>query len=177
MRPTTYVAAAALLIAGGCARSGEVTPEVATRVQREVEQTLREAYDISKPKVVERMLSIYPTSGRIISANTGRAMTSRDSISVAVNEFWNYVGVNMREPRWQWGDFYVDVLSPTAAVVTATYRIPHRNPNDQPHVLGGAMTVVFQKRGGRWVVVHEHLSDAPQSGDSLGMGGMSHDHE
>ena len=172
MRTTIYVAAATLIWSVACARTDEVTPAEAAQVQREVEQTLREAYDISKPNVVERMMAIYPTSGRIVSANTGRATTTRDSISTAVNEFWQYVGVNMRAAKWEWGPIYVDVLSPTAAVVTATYSIPHMNPNNQPHVLGGAMTVVFRKRDGKWVVVQEHLSDAPQTGD---MGGMSHD--
>jgi hypothetical protein len=28
------------------------------------------------------------------------------------------------------------------------------------HVIGGAWTAVFQKRGGRWVIIQEHLSDA-----------------
>jgi hypothetical protein len=30
-----------------------------------------------------------------------------------------------------------------------------------PHVIGGAWTAVFANRGGRWVIVQEHLSDAP----------------
>lgn len=170
MRPT-ICAAATLFFGAACAGTGEVTPEVAAQVQREVEERLREAYDISKPNAVERMMSLYPASGRVVSANTGRAMTTRDSIAAAVNDFWQYVGVNMRDPKWEWGEIHVDVLSPTAAVVTATYRIPHRNPNNQPHVLGGAMTAVFQKRDGKWVVIQEHLSDRPQ-GEML----EPHDH-
>jgi hypothetical protein len=168
MRSATYAVALSVLYA--CNGSTEVTPEVAARVKREVEETLREAYDVSRPDVVERMMSLYPTSGRVISAFTGRATVSRDSINAAVSDFWNNVGVNMRDPKWEWGDMHTDVLSPTAAVVTATYRIPHRNPNNLVHVLGGAMTVVFQRRDGRWVVIQEHLSDAPQSGDAEGMG-------
>jgi ketosteroid isomerase-like protein len=160
MRTSIYAGLAALLLA--CGRAQELTPEDTAAVRAEVEQTLREAYDLSKPNVVERMMSIYPTSGRLVSANTGRAMTSRDSVAGAVNDFWQNVGVNMRDPKWEWGEIYVDVLSPTAAVVTATYSIPHRNPNNEPHVLGGAMTVVFRKRDGRWWVVQEHLSDRPQ---------------
>lgn len=175
MRSTTYAAAVALIWAVSCARNDEVTPEVAAKVRVEVEQTLREAYDISKPNVVARMMSLYPASGPVISANTGRATTSRDSINAAVTSFWENVGVNMREPRMEWGPMHTDVLSPTAAVVTATYTMPHRNPNNLPHVLGGAMTVVFQKRDGKWVVIQEHLSDAPQTGDVAGMGGMPHD--
>lgn len=164
MRSTTYAVVAVALALAGCSRSTEVTPEVAARVKQEVEQRLRDAYDISKPNVVARMLSLYPESGPVISANTGRATVSRDSITSAVTGFWESTGVNMRDPKWEWGTMHTDVLSPTSAVVTATYSIPHRNPNNQPHVLGGAMTVVFQKRGGKWVVIQEHLSDAPQVG-------------
>jgi hypothetical protein len=163
MRPTFYAVSVALFLAA-CSRSGEVTPDVAAQVKQEVEQRLRDAYDISKPNVVGRMMSLYPESGPVISANTGRATSARDSISAALNWFWENVGVNMREPKWEWGEMHTDVLSPTSAVVTATYSIPHRNPNNQVHVLGGAMTVVFQKRGGKWVVIQEHLSDAPQTG-------------
>jgi hypothetical protein len=30
-----------------------------------------------------------------------------------------------------------------------------------PHVIAGALTQVFARRNGRWVVVQEHLSDVP----------------
>jgi hypothetical protein len=52
-------------------------------------------------------------------------------------------------------------------VLTTTYAIPHRTPEDRPHTLAGAWTAVFERRGGRWVIVQEHLSDAvptPASG-------------
>lgn len=131
-------------------------------ISAEVEAALREAYDLSKPNVAERMLALYGGSGRVISATGGRVTESRDSLEAGIRYFWESVGVNMKQPRWEWGRFYVDVLSPTAAVVTATYTIPHLNPSNQPHVLGGAMTAVMQKRGDRWVVIQEHLSDLPQ---------------
>jgi ketosteroid isomerase-like protein len=51
--------------------------------------------------------------------------------------------------------------SPDAAVVTTTYRVPHLTPAGAPHVLAGAWTAVFARRGGRWVIVQEHLSDVP----------------
>lgn len=132
-------------------------------IRAQIEQDIRAAYDLSKPNAADRMLSLYPASGRVISANSGRVSESRDSLEAVIRYFWNNVGVNMRDPKWEWDRFYVDVLSPRAAVVTATYRIPHRNPQNQPHVLGGAMTAVFEKRGGRWVIIQEHLSDLPQS--------------
>jgi hypothetical protein len=55
----------------------------------------------------------------------------------------------------------VDVLAPDAAVMTATYRVPHLTPQGMPHVVAGAWTAVLVKRGGRWLIIQEHLSDAP----------------
>lgn len=154
---------AAVLGCPAAAPNSELTPPERDAIRVEIEQAMREGYDLSKPNAAERMLELYPKSGRVISANSGRVGTSRDSLATAIRSFWENVGVNMREPRWEWERFYVDVLSANAAVVTATYMIPHKNPRNEPHVLGGAMTAVFEKRDGRWVIVQEHLSDLPQS--------------
>ena len=74
----------------------------------------------------------------------------------------------MRDPKWTWDGFFIDVLSRDAAVMTATYHVPHLTPMNMPHVIGGAWTAVFRKEGGRWVIVQEHLSDLPPTmmGDS-----------
>ena len=144
----------------------DLSPSDTAAIRSEVERTLRDAYDFSKPEPLPRMLSLYPSSGRVVSANTGRVLTSIDSVANGIREFWYYVGVNMRDPKWEWTNVYVDVLSRDAAVVTGTYRIPHLNPRNQPHELGGAMTLVFRRQGGRWVVIQEHLSDTPQLADS-----------
>lgn len=133
----------------------------------ELKRVVSEAYDLSKPGVSARMLGLYPSSGPVISASGGRVQSSRDSLESGIRYFWDNVGVNMREPRWVWDTSHVAVLSSQAAVITATYHIPHRNPRNEPHVLGGAMTMVFHKRAGRWLIVHEHLSDLPQIPDSL----------
>jgi ketosteroid isomerase-like protein len=119
------------------------------------------ATDLSRPDVVARMMSLYPASGSVVSAAGGRVTTTRDSLEAGIRAFWDNVGHNMREPRWVWRTMRVDVLAPNAAVMTATYRIPHRTPAGMPHVVGGAWTAVFERRDGRWVIVHEHLSDAP----------------
>ncbi|MGH7677318.1 MAG: YybH family protein [Gemmatimonadaceae bacterium] len=154
----------------------ELTQGERAATQKEVEQALRDGYDLSKPNVADRMVRLYAPTGRVVSASSGRASESRDSLVAGIRYFWENVGVNMREPRWVWDKLYVDVLSATAAVVTATYRIPHRNPRNEPHVLGGAMTAVFEKRDGRWVIVQEHLSDLPQLADSSTSGATPHDH-
>lgn len=158
------------------AGEGQLTTEQRDFIRREIELAMREAYDLSKPDLTGRMLSLYPKSGGLISASGGRVLSSRDSIEAGIRYFWDNVGVNMRQPRWVWERFYIDVLSPTTAVATATYHVPHLNPRNEPHELGGAMTLVFAKRNGRWVIVQEHLSDRPAFSDSIQTTRPTHDH-
>lgn len=122
---------------------------------------VQEAYDFSSPDVVDRLLALYPDTGRVVSASGGRVIASRDSLDAAIRAFWAEVGQNMRGPRTEWGPILVDVPSTRAAVVTAEYRVPHTTPTGAPHSIGGAMTLVFEKQGTRWVVIQEHLSDTP----------------
>lgn len=120
------------------------------------------AYDLSRPgDPVSHLMSLYPDTGRVISASGGVVTTARDSVEAGVRAFWNNVGRNMRDPKWTWDAMHVDVLSRDAAAITATYHVPHLTPAGQPHVIGGAWTAVFERRNGRWVIVQEHLSDLP----------------
>lgn len=135
-------------------------------VRGQVQAALRLAYDLSKPGAAERMLSMYPQSGRVVSATAGRVVTSRDTLEAGIRYFWQNVGVNMRGARWIWDAMYVDVLSPTSAVVTGAYRIPHKTPRNEDHVIAGAITAVFAKRDGKWIIIQEHLSDVPDTPDA-----------
>lgn len=138
-----------------------VTPEDRRAIATAIEQRVKGAYDLGAEDVLAGMLSLYPREGPVYSASGGAVTTTRDSLEAAVRQFWNYVGRNMRDPKWEWTTMQVDVLSASSAVMTATYRVPHLTPNGQPHVIGGAWTAVFSKRDGEWAIVHEHLSDSP----------------
>ena len=147
-----------------CARPSDAP--LSTTERTAIADTLRglvvSAYDLTKPgDAVSRMMSLYPPSGNVVSASGGRMSVSRDSLEAGIRAFWQYVGQNMRDPRWTWDQMQVDVLSRDAAVLTATYHVPHRTPRGDPHVIAGALTVAFQRREGRWSVVQEHLSDLP----------------
>ena len=154
-----------LLVAAGCGSSSLSTADrqaIADSLTRQV----KAAYDVGKPDLSRRLLSLYPDSGRVVSAAGGQVIASRDTLAMGIKAFWDNVGVNMREPTWVWDQMIFDVLSPTSAVMTATYHIPHLTPRNEPHTLGGAWTAVFEKRGARWYVVQEHLSDLPPMHDS-----------
>jgi uncharacterized protein (TIGR02246 family) len=120
-----------------------------------------DAYDFSRPDAVARLMALYAPDDPVVSAAAGRVTTSRAALQLQIQRFWERVGQNMQDPRFLLGTPHVTVLGPDAAVLTATYAIPHRTPEDRPHTLAGAWTAVFQRRDGRWVIVQEHLSDVP----------------
>lgn len=119
------------------------------------------AYDFSRPGVPERMNALYPDSGRVISASGGHIIASADSLRAGIATFWRDVGQNMRDAKWVWGDVFVDRLGNDAAVLTATWSIPHIAPTGHPHVIQGAWTAVFRRIKGQWMIVVEHLSLPP----------------
>ena len=127
---------------------------------------MKAAYDLSAKDVVGNLMSLYPDSGRILSVSAGRVVTSRDSLLNGLKYFWMQVGSNMRDPQWIWDQMIIDVLSPTSAVMTATYHVPHKTPKGKPHTIGGAWTAVFVRKAGKWVIIQEHLSDLPPALDT-----------
>ncbi len=155
----------------GCSRSSD--SQLSATQKTVIADTLRKlvvsAYDLSKPDPVASLMSLYPTQDPVLSASGGAVTKTRAQLEQQIKTFWTYVGSQMRQPKWEWTSMSVDVLSPSAAVMTSTYRIPHLTPRGAPHVIGGAWTAVFENRGGRWVIVQEHLSDAPESGGDGGV--------
>jgi hypothetical protein len=164
-------AAMTAVLAAGSACAKSETAALSNAERTAIADTLKamvtSAYDLSKPDVVQNLLSLYPDSGRVISASGGTMTTTRPQLEEAIKTFWKYVGSNMKQPKWEWTAMEVDVLSRDAAVMTSTYRVPHTTPSGMRHVIGGAWTAVFAKRGGRWVIVQEHLSDAPPTMDGM----------
>ena len=152
---------AAILLLAGLAACAAPRPQVApddAALADTLKARIQEAYDFSRPGVLERMNGLYPDTGRVVSASNGRFLASADSLKAGIATFWQNVGQNMREARWVWGDVHVDRLGDDAAVLTATWSIPHIAPTGNPHVLQGAWTAVFRRIAGKWMIVVEHLS-------------------
>ena len=165
MRPSRSLLplVAGLAAVAACSPSPPRAPAANAAVADTLERLVRSAYDIAAPgDVVARLVSLYPDSGQVISATGGQVTTTRAQVVAGVRSFWESDGQNMRGPEWRWGPMHVDVLGPDAAVLTTSYLVPHRTPDGRPHVLGGAWTAVFARRGGRWVIIQEHLSDLPR---------------
>ncbi|MGQ0648696.1 MAG: nuclear transport factor 2 family protein [Gemmatimonadaceae bacterium] len=154
----------AFALAAGCTpASGERLSTAQTAaISDTLRRIVRNAYDLSKGDAVRRFMSVYPSSGRVVSAAGGRVSTTRDSLQMSINAFWDGVGQHMLTPTWTWGNMDVDVLSPTSAVMTAQYAVPHWTDRGVPHVIGGVWTSVWRRTSEGWRIVHEHLSDMPR---------------
>jgi hypothetical protein len=146
------------LALGGSCRQGRVPLPDDAALADTLKGLIESAYDFGRPDVVTRMGSLYPDSGRVISASGGQMLDSPDSLRAGLAEFWRTAGQYMREARWEWGSVYVQRLAPDAAVLSATWSIPHIAPTGRPHVIRGAWTAVFRRLDGRWKIVVEHLS-------------------
>ena len=146
-----------------CSNPEKVSAAEARSIADSLSLLVLGAYDLSQPNAAERLLALYPDSGRIISAAAGRVTTTRDTLVGEINGFWERVGQNMRDPQFILGSTWVDVITRDAAVMTLTYSIPHLTPQGTHHTVSGAWTMLWRRQGGRWMVVQEHLSDTPES--------------
>ena len=156
-----------LLVAIACSSSsGPPSAAEQHAIADSLARQVKAAYDLTKPDVEARLMSLYPTTGRVVSASAGQVIASRDSLAMGIKAFWENVGVNMRQPQWVWEEMLFDVPAPNVAIMTAKYHISHLTPRNQPHTIGGAWTAAFEKRGDRWYVIQEHLSDLPSLADS-----------
>ena len=146
-----------------CTDPVKVSPQARRAIADSLSVLVRGAYDFSKTDTPARLLSLYPDSGRVISAAAGRVTITRDSLVGEIRGFWQRVGQNMKGPQFVLGSTYVDVITRDAAVMTLTYSIPHLTPRNTPHVVSGAWTMLWRRQSGRWMIVQEHLSDTPES--------------
>lgn len=154
---------AVAIIVAGCTGTAAVRTADRREVERNtladtLQQLIEQAYDFAQPDVVTRMTALYPDTGRVISASGGEIIGTADSVRAGIAAFWQNAGRNMRQPKWQWGVVYVERLSDDAAVLTATWSIPHIAPTNEPHVIRGAWTAVFRRIDGDWKIIQEHLS-------------------
>ena len=150
----------AFLLLIGC-QTRSAPPEANAALADTLKARIEQAYDFTRPGALERMTALYPDSGRVLSASGGQLITTGDSLRTGIAAFWENVGKNMRDPKWIWGEVYVDRLGADAAVLTATWSIPHIAPTGSPHTIRGAWTAVFRRIRGQWLIVAEHLSSPP----------------
>lgn len=155
--------AAVLLVVATACRPAPLSPREQGAIADSLRALVASAYALQGRDPVARLLTLYPDTGRVISAAAGRITTTRAALQGELRYFWENIGQNMRDPRFTWTESYADVLSRDAAVLTGRYAIRHITPRGEPHEIAGVWTALFERRGGRWVITQEHLSDVPEA--------------
>src|SRR5688572_28555644 len=79
------------------AETSSITDAQRAAIADTLERMIVSAYDLSQEgDKVERLMSLYPPSGPVISASAGMITTSRDTLQAGIRAFWQNVGRNMR---------------------------------------------------------------------------------
>ncbi len=138
-----------------------ITAEANAALEDTLRRLISDAYRFDSGGGVSRLMSVYARGDAVASASGGRIIVGHDALQREMAGFWERVGRNMREPRFEISHSHLERLGPDGAALTFAYRIPHVTPDGRPHEAGGAWTAVFARREGRWMIVQEHLSDLP----------------
>src|SRR4051812_44091386 len=103
-RVVTLVVALGTLAACASTDGATMSATQRTAIADSLKTLLRNAYDLKKPgDPVARLMSLYPSSGQVISASGGQVIASRDTLEQGIRAFWDNVGKNMHDPKWTWG--------------------------------------------------------------------------
>src|SRR3954468_22854335 len=92
-----WVIASALIVVAGVvsACAPRTASDMSSADKKAIADSLKHlvvaTYDLSKPDAVKRLMSLYPTEGRVISASGGVETTTRPELERAIEAFWTYV--------------------------------------------------------------------------------------
>lgn len=144
---------AAVAIAATPARTTNVRAEVETAVRGEVEAAVRGYVDAQNRGDVYAMMAMVSRRDGVISISDGQIQRGWQTIRNSNAEIVGRdAGNNLSV-----GTVEVMVLSPTAAVAVAPFTFQVASAHGAVQI-PGATTLVFEKSGTRWFVVHEHTS-------------------
>lgn len=148
---------AAVAIAATPARTNNVRAEVEIAVRGEIDAAVRAYVDAQNRGDVHDVMAMVSRRDGIISISDGQIQRGWQTIR---NSNAQILGRDAG-PNLAVGSVDVVVLSSTAAVAIAPFTFLVSSPHGSVRV-PGASTIVFEKSGDRWFVVHEHTSITTQ---------------
>lgn len=133
----------------GAARTAAVSP---------TERAVRDAFDTLVDGIrradVAAVMGVYWNSPQLVLFNNNGTVT-KSWQQVRTNRQSSYP--NLKDVKLDVRDVRVHVLSPTSALVTCLWS-QTQTAREQSESATGRLTLVFQRVGGAWKVVHTHTS-------------------
>jgi uncharacterized protein (TIGR02246 family) len=134
-------------------------PELLPRQRAAIEEAVKEtAWEHLRSKDAETALGFYEPDATV--ASDGDLYASFEAFAQQARVFYR----TLRDIHVAvWDEMHVDVLSPDAAVLTATVRWSSTDTTGVRTDLQGVWTAVFVRRGARWRIRARHESFARQA--------------
>ena len=149
-------AALSLAAVGGCASPSH--PPFPEDQRAAIADTIRllgqGRMDAANRRDGAAIMTYYADDPELVWAEEGDIYTSRGWIAEEVVAHY----ARLREMHGTWDSMRVAVLSPNAAVLTATYRATSTNTTGETRSSRGARTLVFSRVDGVWRIIHTHES-------------------
>lgn len=152
--PTQTPAATPAVAPSTPATRGRTAAAAASPTETAVRAAFDTLVDGIRRADVETVMGVYWNSPQLVLFNNNGTVT-RSWQQVRANRQSSYP--NLKDVKLDVRDVRVHVLSPTSAVVTSLWS-QTQTVRDQPESATGRMTLVFQKIGGAWKIVHTHTS-------------------
>jgi len=156
MRSPIVIAAAAVLLAGGCQQPATFNPDDPA-VTAEIEARLRAAMDGAAAVDTDRVLSIAQGESDLTFVTGDVMLSGIDTIRDRFRE--TYSGLTKQEQTIR--EKRVRILSPDVALVTAVGQGTYTDKagwTSEP--VGMGLTIVFVRKDGVWRACHAHQSIA-----------------
>lgn len=103
----------------------------------------------------QRVADRYAPDGVLVPTVSNQVRTNRAEIT----DYFEHFLVN--RPQAVITESHVKILDPTTAIDTGTYRFTLR-PDSGTRVVDARYTFVYERIGGRWLIVNHHSSAMPE---------------
>ncbi len=127
-----------------------------------VQAALKAYVDAANKADISAMMDMVSRKDGVTSVSDGEIERGWDTIRKSNDEVVGKEG----SYKMSIGSIDVLVLSPTVAVAVTPYTFTVATEKGAVQV-PGALSIVFQKAGGKWLVVHEHSSMKAQETSAL----------
>lgn len=154
------VLAPLLILAGGCAQPG--APALTDAQRAAIADTVRQhaaaLYEDENRRSAEVFVAQMADGPDLFTyASTGRVFWAKDSLAKAARTRV----ASLRALTYTLRDARVLVLGPDAAVLTGSYGEAATDSTGKELAFNDAWTAVYQRRDGKWQIVHGHFSRSP----------------
>jgi uncharacterized protein (TIGR02246 family) len=122
--------------------------------RNEIQQAVRAYVDAANKGDFSAYADMYSRQGGVTSVGDGKITRGWDNVRQDIDQHLNLAG----KFTIGLGSLDITLLGPVYALAVAKFNLTVGPGNSQQVEHSGAMTLLFQKSGGEWKIIHDHTS-------------------